>query len=182
MDRERRNRWLLASLVILASLLGYRLWPRPAATPPAASNVRGGARPGGNQPPVVAPDVHLESLADARPQPGDTDRNLFRFGQRPLPPPPPATATDGQQGRPSAAAGPPPAPSIAPIALKFIGIVEAPESARRVAILSDARGVYHGREGDIIEGRYRILRIGTDSIEMAYVDGRGRQMIRLSGQ
>ena len=28
----------------------------------------------------------------------------------------------------------------------------------------------------------RMLRVGTDSIEMAYVDGRGRQTIRLSGQ
>jgi hypothetical protein len=42
--------------------------------------------------------------------------------------------------------------------------------------------VYHGREGDIIEGRYRILKIGIESIEMAEVDGRGRQTIRLSGQ
>ena len=40
----------------------------------------------------------------------------------------------------------------------------------------------HGKEGDIIDGRYRILKIGTESIEMAYVDGRGRQTIRLTGQ
>jgi hypothetical protein len=40
----------------------------------------------------------------------------------------------------------------------------------------------HGREGDIIEGRFRVLRVGVDSIELAYADGRGRQTIRLSGQ
>jgi hypothetical protein len=40
----------------------------------------------------------------------------------------------------------------------------------------------HGREGDTVDGRYRLLRVGTDSIEMAYMDGRGRQTIRLSGQ
>ena len=40
----------------------------------------------------------------------------------------------------------------------------------------------HGKEGDIIDGRYRILKIGTESIEMAYLDGRGRQTIRLTGQ
>ena len=40
----------------------------------------------------------------------------------------------------------------------------------------------HGKEGDIIDGRYRILKIGTESIEMAYPDGRGRQTIRLTGQ
>jgi hypothetical protein len=49
--------------------------------------------------------------------------------------------------------------------------------------LSDGRGnVFNGREGDIIEGRYRVLRIGPDNAELAYVDGRGRQVIRLSGQ
>ena len=40
----------------------------------------------------------------------------------------------------------------------------------------------HGKEGDIIEGRYRVLRVGTDSIDLVYADGRGRQTIRLSGQ
>ncbi len=52
-----------------------------------------------------------------------------------------------------------------------------------MAILSDGRGnVLTGREGDIIEGRYRLLKIGADSVEMTYTDGRGRQVIRLTGQ
>jgi len=67
------------------------------------------------------------------------------------------------------------------ITMKFIGLVESSESAQKIAILSDGRGIYEGREGDIIEGRYRILRIGVESVEMAYLDGRGRQTIRLSG-
>ena len=75
--------------------------------------------------------------------------------------------------------GPAPPP---PIVLKFIGTVEAPgRSAQKIAVLSDGRNVFHGREGDIIEGRFRILRIGAESIEMAYLDGRGRQTIRLTG-
>lgn len=65
--------------------------------------------------------------------------------------------------------------------MRFIGLVEAPQQAQKIAILSDGRGIYQGREGDIIEGRYRILRIGVESLDMAYVDGGGRQTIRLSG-
>jgi hypothetical protein len=42
--------------------------------------------------------------------------------------------------------------------------------------------VYHGREGETIEGRYRIVRIGQESIVMEYEDGRGRTTIRLTGQ
>jgi hypothetical protein len=76
--------------------------------------------------------------------------------------------------------GPPPPP---PIPLRFIGVLNAPTQAGRVAILSDGRGaILMGREGDIIEGRYRLLRIAPDAIEMAYTDGRGRQVIRFTGQ
>ena len=57
-----------------------------------------------------------------------------------------------------------------------------PAKPGRVAILSDSRGVYYGREGEIVEGRYRILKIGVESIDLAYLDGRGRQTIRLTGQ
>jgi hypothetical protein len=66
--------------------------------------------------------------------------------------------------------------------LKFIGIIESPQ-AGRVAALSDGRRVFQGRVGDIIEGRYRIVRIGVESIVMEYADGSGtQQTIRLSGQ
>jgi hypothetical protein len=76
--------------------------------------------------------------------------------------------------------GPPPPP---PIPLRYIGVIETPQQPGRVALLSDGRGgLMHGREGDIIEGRFRVLRVGVDSIELAYADGRGRQTIRLSGQ
>ena len=49
-------------------------------------------------------------------------------------------------------------------------------------MLSDSKGlVVHGAEGAIIDGRFRILSIGAESIEIAYADGRGRQTLRLSG-
>jgi hypothetical protein len=40
----------------------------------------------------------------------------------------------------------------------------------------------HGREGDIIDGKYLIVQIGTESIVMSQVNGSGRQVIRLTGQ
>jgi hypothetical protein len=78
--------------------------------------------------------------------------------------------------------GPPPPPPLAPITLKFIGIVETASHGERIAILSDGRNApFYGKEGAIIEGRYRILKIGVESVEIAYADGRGRQTIRLTG-
>jgi hypothetical protein len=76
---------------------------------------------------------------------------------------------------------PPPPPP--PIPLRFIGFLQPRDAAGRVAVLSDGRGnVFNGKEGDVIEGRYRLLRVGNDSADLIYLDGRGRQTIRLSGQ
>jgi hypothetical protein len=76
--------------------------------------------------------------------------------------------------------GPPPLPLIP---LRYIGVIDTPDQPGRVAMLSDGRGgLMQGREGDIIEGRYRVLKVGLDTLEIAYADGRGRQTLRLSGQ
>ena len=76
--------------------------------------------------------------------------------------------------------GPPPPP---PIGLRFIGLVDAPTQAGRIAILSDGRGnIFYGKDGDIIEGRYKVLKVSPDAAELSYLDGRGRQTIRLTGQ
>jgi hypothetical protein len=80
---------------------------------------------------------------------------------------------------PAGPAGPAQPP---PIPLKFIGIVEAPGQLKRIAALVDTTGrAFGGAEGDVVAGQYRILKIGVESIEMSYLDGRGRQTIRLTG-
>jgi hypothetical protein len=47
--------------------------------------------------------------------------------------------------------------------------------------MSDCRTTYHGREGQIIDGRYRLVSIGVESIVLEYVDGRGRTTVRQDG-
>ena len=183
MGRERRNQVVLGALVaVLGAAAAYRLWPGAAANAPASANARGAARASGGGAQELATDVHLEALERERPKPGDVDRNLFRFESKPDPPPLPVTPGSAAPPALSEPIGPPPPAAGAPIPFKFIGVLEVPGQSRRVAILSDSRGVYHGGEGDIIEGRYRILKIGTESVEMAEVDGRARQTIRFSGQ
>jgi hypothetical protein len=125
-----------------------------------------------------APEVRLESLAHERPSPTAIERNLFRFKPKPVArPPAPVAAYEPPPPPP----GPPPPPPVPPIGLRFIGVLQSTPSTR-IAILSDGRGApIYGKEGEAILGQYRILQINADSIEMAYLDGRGRQRIRLSG-
>jgi hypothetical protein len=103
----------------------------------------------------------------------ETTRNPFRFGVPPAPPPrpaPPRTAVTGPAG-PAAPSGPPPP---APIALKFIGRMVMPDK-RVVAALSDNKGsVFEATEGQIVDGRYRVVRIGEESLIVEYVNGTGR--------
>ena len=180
MGTERRRQLLLAAVAVILALIVYQSWPTTSAGLAPSSNREAQARPGQKGPATpAAPEVHLGALDAGRAKPESSERNLFRFKTKPLPPPPPPPPPQPVVAAPVAPSGPPP---LQPIALKFIGLVEETEHAQKIAILSDGRNVpYYGREGDIIEGRYRILKIGVESIEIAYVDGRGRQTIRLTG-
>jgi hypothetical protein len=201
MASERRRQLILGALVIVLLGVIYRLWTATSAAPVVASNPSAGAaapRPqataragkGAGTPGadgtqgVQTPDVHLEALDTERAQPGAGARNLFRFREKAPPPPPPVKPPLQQPTMPvNPAPQPPPGPPpLPPISLKFIGIIESPTHARKIAVLSDGRNPpFQGEEGAIIEGRYRILKIGVESIELAYLDGRGRQTIRLTG-
>lgn len=180
MRPEQRRQLLLALVAATLAVVVYVEWPRavgpsPAQVATARDNARTAAAAGNS-----ATDVHLEQLEAARTSPGAVERNLFEFKARPAPPSP-ATSRGGPSPAPQAPSGPPGPPPLPPIGLRFIGLLETAK-AQKIAILSDGRGSpLYGKEGDTVLGQYMILRIGTESIEMAYLDGRGRQTIRLSG-
>lgn len=180
------RRWslvVLIGVVVLIVMLAIR-WEvdsqaGSAATP---SNAAGRAAGAGTRE-AEGVDVRLERLEADRDALTEAGRNPFRFGASP--PPPRAVRQEEPDGPPTfipppaVPAGPAPTP---PIPLKYIGYVAAQDGAR-TASFSDGRGnVFQGREDDIIEGRYKVVRVDTDSVELAYLDGRGRQTIRLSGQ
>ena len=178
---------LLAGCVVLlggAAYVAYASgWPfRPSLTPPPTSDGQAKTAGSGRTAPAGedAPTVHLDALDADRPAPDSAGRNLFRFKPKPAPPPPPVLPRVPSTADVAAAPAGPPQPP--PITLKFIGIFDEGPPKKVMAILSDGRGTpVHAREGETVFGQYRILRIGTESIEMSYLDGRGRQTIRLSG-
>ena len=178
MQPERRRQLVLAVLIVVLAIAIYRAWPETAGAPTGSSNSREAAR-GDQGADIAPPDVKLEALESERPKPEGPNRNLFRFGRpksEPAPPPPVVTATP----RPSLPPVPSP-PTVPPIPLKFVGTMKV--GGRLMAVLSDGSGrdPVYGFEGDTVLGQYRLVRVGADSIEMAYLDGRGRQTIRFSG-
>jgi hypothetical protein len=182
---DRRTVWV-AGLLVLAIVVVLVIKSTPGPATPGASRPRPAAAraadDGGDQPLV---DVRLELLQSERGEPAGPGRNPFRFQPKPAPPPPPVSkplnSVAGTPFMPPRPAGPPPPP---PIPLKFLGVVGKIVDGKvvQVAVLSDGRGVMYGGEGTIVGGQYRILKIGVESIEMAYPDGRGRQTIPMSGE
>jgi hypothetical protein len=188
MGTERRRQLILAVLAVVLVIVVYEVWPRTSTPAPPASNPRAATSAGqtassGRTAPgePEAPDVHLEALSAERPKPEGPDRNLFRFKPK-APPPPPPSVTPVQAPVAAVPTGPPPPPPLPPINLKFLGVLTQVGDTK-IAVLSDGTGgiPLSGKEGDLILGRYRIMKIGVESIELAYADGRGRQTIRLTG-
>jgi hypothetical protein len=180
--QSRRNLAIVAAIavVVVGVTMARDNGPTDAAPTPAR-------RAGGPAATATVPvaDVKLELLQQKRPELEEADRNLFRFQPRPAPaapaaPTPAPVAPTPVVPAPVVPTGPPPPP---PIGLRFIGLVDAPTQAGRLAILSDGRGnIFYGKDGDIIEGRYKVLKVSPDAVELSYLDGRGRQTMRLTGQ
>jgi len=166
------------SLVLVVVVVLARRSDSPAGRAPAPSNSRR-ARAGDAN--TTAPaDVKLELLKTAPGGLEPSTRNPFQFKPKAPPPAPRPVAAPAPivVAPPPLPQGPPPPP---PIALKYIGVLDTAQG--RVAVFRDTGGdIVNGKEGDIIDGRYRLLKIGVESADLAYVDGRGRQTIRLSGQ
>lgn len=180
----KRQKQLLAALFAVLAIVLVRQYLGSSAEAPAVVQARRAAALAAVPPPPA--DVGLATLEEARPGPDDLGRNPFVFGSRRV------VDSDGPARRPSGSASatpappvflPPTPPPLPPIPFKFIGLVEGASGTRRIAVLSDTKGlVVHGSEGTIIDGRFRILAIGAESLDIAYADGRGRQTLRLSGQ
>jgi hypothetical protein len=72
--------------------------------------------------------------------------------------------------------GPPPPP---PINLKFFGFANKPGEPKKI-FLSQGEDVFIAGEGDIVDRRYKILRITPVSVEVEDVLNNNRQSIPLT--
>ncbi len=151
----------------------------PAMPPLPASNIQTTARSAQKAaaPSTTPQPLQLDKLEPVEELP-PTTRDPFRFGVRPPPPAPPYVPPPPPPPPPRPVV--PPGPTIPPITVKFIGRVVRPDR-RVVATLSDGLGVFEATEGQIVDGRYRLLRIGEESLLIEYVDGTGRTTLPLRG-
>jgi hypothetical protein len=166
---------LVALVAVLVAVVAYQMRNDGL---PATSGQPAQGRPDSSRSAVArdraasAPELRLSALhaLAATPLP-PIRRNPFSERPIVLPPPKPVVAPS-----PPGSLGPPPPP---PITLKLVGIVQG--AGRPIAALSDGRDVFFGREGDVVEGRYKIIKINVESIDISYIDGRGQRRLGLIG-
>jgi len=158
--------------------------PAPATTAaPAAAASRVRVAPkkkmvlAGSSEPSLDPTLRFDWLRSSE----DTKyeglgRNIFRATE-PIPQPK-ASARLNKPAPvvPLPPAGPPPPP---PINLKFFGFASKPGEAKKI-FLSQGDDVFIAGEGEIVDRRYKILRISPFSVEIEDVLNNNRQVIPLS--
>lgn len=102
-------------------------------------------------------------------------RNIFR-AQAEIPTP---VASGKSEDDDEAEKGPPAPPPPPPITLKFFGFASKPGEPKRI-FLSQGDDVFIAGEGDIVDRRYRVLRINPAAVEIEDVLNNNRQSIPLT--
>lgn len=174
---------LLVLLAIVLAVFGF-VTLRPSTGPaPQTSNPGRAPQPTTGEKPQDPQglQVRLGDLKKPPPEPGETERNPFRFRPKPPPPRPPEPSPGPKKFEDVVKPTPPPPPPPPTIPLKFIGVTEA-EGVGKIAALTDCKHTVQGREGETIDGQYRIVKIGTESLIIEFIDGTGRTTLRMSGQ
>jgi hypothetical protein len=174
---SQREKGLLVVVALAAIALAVRYLASPAVIPAIRA-----ARSEPLPPPI--PRIELARLSAERPDSGAGKRDLFRFGSArgaededevpevsvPVQTPPPVH-------EPVA----PPTPSVPPLNLKYLGSVENRAGVKVAVLLTDRKEVLTGQAGETVANRYRISRIGLESVDLEDVASGQSRRIPLRG-
>ena len=112
-------------------------------------------------------------------------RNLFQFSLPPAPKGPepkivPKIPDAAAAAQAAANAGPPKPPPPPPINLKYYGFSTNRGTARKTAFFLDGEDILVAGEGETVKRRYRVVRIGVNSVVMEDVESKSQQTIQLT--
>ncbi len=141
----------------------------------------------------IDPTIHFALLEKLRKIPVEAGSrgSVFAFGQAPPPPAPPKPAViikAGQMPAPTNQAKteapkdvPPPKPSAPPIPLKFYGYSNAARNGTKRAFFLETNGedIDVASENEVIKNRYKVIRIGVNSVVMEDMNFKTQQTLPL---
>jgi len=194
-ENRKKTIWAVVLGAIAIVLVAYEFMPSgstsasaPAIAPTAATTSgRPGARPGLRSAKKITagdnldPMLRLDELAATeRIQYEGSGRNIFVSLAADIPKPAASGVTGGAQEQARIIYTPPPVPPAQPIPLKFFGFASKPGEPKKV-FLVQGEDVFVAGEGEIVDRRYKVIRISPNSVEMQDVVGSGQsQTINLT--
>jgi hypothetical protein len=127
----------------------------------------------------VDPTIHLERLEQAAVSdyPG-SQRNLFRYEAAPPPPPPKKTPEQIKEEQRRIVNTPPPPPPA--IDLKYYGFSTDRATNTKKIFLTNGQDIFIVGEGEILANRYKVIRIGVNSVEVEDMRTKSRQQLPLT--
>jgi len=182
---ENKKKTAIAAGLLLVAAYTLYSWLRPSddATPaPAATNAalpatKQTAKPGAKKGPVLLaqsldPTLRMDLLKTSEDVTyKGSGRDIFS-SQAPL-------AEIPKTKQPVIDPGPPKPPPPPPIPLKFYGFSGSKNGPKQV-FLSKGEDIFIAKEGQIVDRRYKILKIGPNSIEVEDVLNSNRQTLPLT--
>ena len=75
----------------------------------------------------------------------------------------------------------PATPALPPLNLRYIGSVESARGVKVAVLVTDKREVLTGQAGEVVANRYRIARIGLESVDLEDVGTGQSRRIPLRG-
>lgn len=176
---ENRKKLIAAIVLMVLAVFGvYSLLSRPktpaaapAAAPATASARRPATRRGASRGTAPAgenldPTLRLDLLRASEGMKYEgTGRNIFRGeGGGELPKPAANPLKDAAaKPAPPVPTGPPPPP---PINLKFYGFANRPGDPAKKVFLSEGDNIFIAGEGEVVNRRYKVVKIGQSSVEI----------------
>jgi len=140
-------------------------------------------------PATIDPTLRLDLLAKVQAvEPAAAGRNLFVFGAAPPPPTAPVPSLPKNVGKiavnqppppPPAPPGPPPAPVAPPMTFKYYGYKISTTDGHKAAFLLDGDDILVAGENDTIKRRYRVVKIGVNSITIEDTQFKSTQTLQL---
>jgi hypothetical protein len=178
---------VLALIAVATRFVGFMGMGSSNAAAPTVINetqsvtrVNGKVRAGGKQqntPQSLDPTLHTDLLKTSEETKYEgTGRNIFRVF---VEPPPKILKTPVLVHQVVADNTPPPPPPPPPIELKFYGFATPLGEAKRI-FLAKHEDVFIAKEGDIVDRRYKVVRISPNAVEILDVLSNNRQSIPLT--
>ena len=180
----RTQQGAAGAVLALGLVAAFYVWARSGTT--STASAAGTAPPGPAGPVGTEPDlprIDLGRLESPKARSGAGRRDLFDFGVPPTPPPtpPPSAIVATPVGPPLPPPPPTPTP-LPPLTVRYVGAIEDKRGLKVAVFLTDKEEVLTGQAGQLVGNRFRIVRIGLESVDIQEVGSEQTRRIPLGGK